>query len=176
MSMPSVRGPRWVASGSGQSPAEPFELLVANAEIFEVLLGIADIVRIGAGQALPLGDEPFDLVPVETPGILIVRTVNHIAQGRDEAAILEPRPQDNFPVDVRHQFAFTQIGNRGARRCRRHTESDSLTGTADIEAEDEPRLLGRAAVDMRIDAKSTMIAVDAGNPAFFMAKSRSPYQ
>ena len=139
-------------------------------------MGIADIVRICAGKALPPGDEPFDLLPVETPGILIVRTVNHITQGRDEAAILEPRAQENFPVDVRHLFAVTQIGNRSARRCRRHTESDTLTGTADVEAKNEPRFLGRAAMDVRIDTKSAMIAVDGGYPAFVMEKSRSPYQ
>src|SRR4051794_37616959 len=118
------------------------------------------------------------LLERESPGVLYVPTIHHVAEPRHPplGRALEPDRSNGFAVDGGHLLARAQIGNGVAPFFRSHAISDAATGPTAVEAEHQTRPLGRPAMDEGIDAKGPMRAKEPGLDPLHEGKIRPPHQ
>src|SRR6516225_3138612 len=108
-----------------------------------MFLRIANIFRIGAREAAPLKNQPFEFLAAEASCILAMGLVNRIAESRNDAAVVEVRLHGDFPVDKRDLLALAEIGDDGVLCLRRHAKGHPSTRTAIVEPENEAGLFRR---------------------------------
>ena len=91
-------------------------------------------------------------------GILDMTAVDHIAEGRDLARglALEQDSTHAFAIDAGGLLARAQIGDRFGPVGGCHPKRGPLAGPAAVEAEHQPRSLGRAPVYDGLNGKRPM--------------------
>jgi hypothetical protein len=112
----------------------------------------------------------------EFSGILVVRPVNNIGQGRRPATVGEIDPPPAFQIDIRDLFACAQIFDDSLPLRTVDTEPEADTGAAAIQPENEARPFARAAMDPGIDAQGAVQPWQAGLAVFEKLESGPPHQ
>ena len=118
------------------------------------------------------------LLKRETPGILRMAAVDHVAERAHRAfgLALEPHPPCTLAVNHGDLLALAQIRDGLGARRGRHPIGDAAASPATVEAEHQPRPLGRAAMVVRIDAERAVGADQPRLDALQECKARPPDQ
>lgn len=149
---------------------------VGDAHLQEVLVGGVDVVGICAGNARALAHVAQEVGIREPTGILRVVAIHHVGHGNHDPSPLEVNREAPFAVDRGHLLPFAQIMKRRRGLGRGNAKSHPVAASPTVEAEHESRPLRSAAVDVRIDAKRPMIAIETGVMTFDIRKSRPPHE
>ena len=160
-----------------QPSHQPLETGVVDLHVAQMRHGIAHIVMAGAGLAFALAHEFGQLRVIQPPRILPVAAVDHIGDRFHPAATAdEGDGLDLFEIDHGHLFAGAQIVERRRAMLRTDAEGHAMTGAATVEAQNQARPLGRAAMHMREHAKPAVQPAQQRGLAVKKGKARLPHQ
>ena len=156
---------------------KPSQLLVRHTGFIKVAESALQIFGIFARLPLTMSDEINLRIKIERTGILMMLTVNDKAQGLDTLqTVIEHHIRHALDINRRHLLTRLQIGPCFSRLCGFDAKSDTTARTARIQSEDKTRLLRCATMDMAVNTKSAMIAMQPRWSALGKLKSRPPHQ
>ena len=141
-----------------------------------MIMGGRHIGGVATRDADALAHQPQDLVLGQPSRILPVALVDGVDQRVQDAAIVKARAQHHLAVDHGHLFALAQIGDGRLPIQSRHLEGHAPAGAAPVEAQNQPRARGGAAMHMGIDAERAMKAMDRRQMALHESKARPPHE
>src|SRR5689334_22029401 len=117
------------------------------AETFELAHRVGEILAAMATPADALQDEAGGLVDGEATGIAGMRAAHGEGMGGERAGLGGDLRRAQI-VDAADHLALPEIGDRSRRLGAGNADRHAAAGAAAIEAEDEARPLGRAAIAM----------------------------
>ena len=138
--------------GPAELLGEPGEMCIMDAEPHEMRMGRDHIVAAAPLIAMAAAYMVEELRLRQAPGVMGMRAVHHIGEGRDVPAVDEDEMDLRLAIDI-GALAPGEIGARCLPIERIDAEADPDAGTATVEAEHQARPLGRAALAMRIEAE-----------------------
>jgi hypothetical protein len=139
-------------------------------------MGRADVIRVGSRNTRALAHIAQEVGIREPTGILRVTAIHYVGHGDHDPPLLEVNREAPFAVDRGRLLPLAQVMKRRRGFGRRNAKSYPVTASSTVEAEHESRPLRSAAVDVRIDAKRAVIAIEAGVATLDVRKSRSPHE
>jgi hypothetical protein len=149
---------------------------IADADLHEVLVGGAHVIRVGARQAYSLAHEAHHVGFGQAAGVLRVAAVGYEGQGGHAAAVVETDAHEALHVNARYLLALAQVGDGGLGVLQRDAEGDAAAAPAPVEAEHETWRLRGTAMHMREDAQGAVIAVEVGAVALDVAEAGPPHE
>jgi len=153
------------------------ELRIAQAQLVEMGCGVLDVGEIRTGGAASPADQRHRRGQRQLARELTMPAVGEIDQRRHRAAIIEMDRPNGFPVDaVIVDLAVDQITPHRVILLGRQSMGEAAARAARQQAEDEARLLRRAAIVLRIDAEGPMPTVQARGSRLRRSEARIPHQ
>lgn len=152
--------------------------LIAEPQCLNGLCGIADVVGVRAGLAVPLPDDVQLGIEGQSARILRVPAIDDVGQRADTRPPGAAKRHHSPDLAVHHGdlFAGAQIGNRRLPVLGRDPEGQSPAGTAAVEPQDEAWPLRRSPVDMAVDAERAMEPGHGRQLALDESEARPPHQ
>ena len=114
----------------------------------------------------------------EPAGILLVAAIDHVAKRLHVLlrVVVEPDPAPGLAIDHGDLLARAQIVDGLGPLVGRHPVGDAAAIAAAVEAEHQPGLFRRAAMDEGIDAERAVGADQPGMAALKGVEARPPHQ
>src|SRR3974377_285609 len=151
--------------------------LVTIAMVVEFFNRGQHVIAAGSGAAVALPDIVQLLGDRESPGILPVAAVYHVAKSvhRLLRIVIEPDCAPRLAINQGDLLARPQIADRSFPFARCHPVGDAAAIAAAVEAQHQPGLFRRTAVMEGIDAEGPMRPDRAGVAPFQKIETRPPH-